>query len=233
MCEVQASFNIALPKPKNSTTNLIFPNTSQSKRTKSVLMSFVDNLWSMEISGGSDQMQPLTVISVKKNGLARRAGIKVGDIITHINGTPANNMTLLDAQLEIQDSGKTLKLTVKGDSDESTSNSSEEDETTNTVDFWFKPMKPEELNLLEWQKKRDEKRRMTKQLYQEFPWNDRKKPLLRTSNCFMASACNREREIKLKASKERYIESERKRLMEIEGKIRGHFISEWEKTRKT
>jgi C-terminal processing protease CtpA/Prc len=116
MCEVQASFTVALPKVRSEN----YPQAQQQQQqqqkqqSKSVLMSFVDNLWSMEVSGGADQMQPLTVVAIKKNGLARRAGIKVGDVITHINGTPANNMTLLDAQLEIQDSGKSLKLTVKG-----------------------------------------------------------------------------------------------------------------------
>jgi hypothetical protein len=66
-------------------------------------------------------------------------------------------------------------------------------------------------------------RQMTKQLYQEFPWNDRKKPALRASNCFMATECNREREIKLKASKERYVENEKRRLMEVEEATRGYF----------
>jgi S1-C subfamily serine protease len=109
MCEVQASFTVALPK-----ASACDPPTTITRSQKSVMMSFVDNLWSMEVSGGCDQSQPLTVIAVKRNGLARRAGIKVGDVITHINGTAVNNMTLLDAQLEIHDSGKSLKLTVKG-----------------------------------------------------------------------------------------------------------------------
>lgn len=46
-------------------------------------------------------------------------------------------------------------------------------------------------------------------------WNDRKKPTLRTSNCFMV-ANKKEREIKLKATKERFIESEKKRLTKVE-----------------
>jgi S1-C subfamily serine protease len=106
MCEVQASFTLSLPK-----MTLKCP---QNKPKSNVLMSFVDNLWSMEISGGSDQSAPLTVVAVKKNGLARRAGIKVGDIITHINNSPAETLTLIDAQLEIHESGRSLKLTVRG-----------------------------------------------------------------------------------------------------------------------
>lgn len=107
MCEVQASFTVTLPK----ITCKIPANRSDQD---SVMMSFVDNLWSMEISGGCDQSAPLTVVAVKKNGLAKRAGIKVGDIITHINNSPADKLTLIEAQLEIQESGRSLKLTVKG-----------------------------------------------------------------------------------------------------------------------
>lgn len=106
MCEVQASFTVSLPK--------ILKNPSINNSKNDVMMSFVDNLWMFEISGGIDQSAPLTVISVKKNGLARRAGIKVGDNITHINNSSVENMSLIDAQLEIQESGRQLKLTVKG-----------------------------------------------------------------------------------------------------------------------
>jgi C-terminal processing protease CtpA/Prc len=109
MCEVQASFMVSLPKTKSESKVL-----KSTETNKGVMMSFVDNLWSMEITGGCDQNTPLSIISVKKNGLARRAGLKVGDIITHINKTPADKMTLIEAQLEIQESGRNLKLIVKG-----------------------------------------------------------------------------------------------------------------------
>lgn len=59
----------------------------------------------------------------------------------------------------------------------------------------------------------------TKQLYQGFPWNDRKKPSLRSSNCFLATADKpHEREIKLKVSKERFNVSEKERLTEVESR---------------
>jgi len=111
MCEVQASFTVSL-KPKKQ--EIVEKNSKivATDNSKPVMMSFVDKLWSMEISGGFES-SPLTVIAVKKNGLAKRAGIKVGDIISHINNIPTNKMTLNDAQLEIQESGKSLKLTVK------------------------------------------------------------------------------------------------------------------------
>lgn len=112
MCEVQASFTISLTKPKiQENEDISFKKTTNDK-TKRVMMSFVDKLWSMEISGGFES-SPLTVIAVKRNGLAKRAGIKVGDIISHINNISTDKMTLNDAQLEIQESGKSLKLTVK------------------------------------------------------------------------------------------------------------------------
>lgn len=76
--------------------------------------SFVDKLWSFEIAGGRDQHAPLTVINVRKNGLARKSGIKVGDEITHINGVSAENLTLFEAQAEILEAGRSLKIIVRG-----------------------------------------------------------------------------------------------------------------------
>lgn len=64
---------------------------------------------------------------------------------------------------------------------------------------------------------------MTKQLYQGFPWNDRKKPKCRESNCFLANNKHQEREIKLKVSQQRYIDNEKHRLTEIE-KQRPQFV---------
>lgn len=113
MCEVSETFFISLPKPK----------AKKVEKEQSVDLvaghpvlnySFVDKLWSFEIAGGKDQNAPLTVINVKKNGLAKRSGIKVGDEITFINNISTENMTLLDAQMEIQESGRSLKIIVRG-----------------------------------------------------------------------------------------------------------------------
>lgn len=38
----------------------------------------------------------------------------MGDIITRINDTPAENLTLLEAQLEIHESGRYVQISVKG-----------------------------------------------------------------------------------------------------------------------
>ena len=78
------------------------------------VMSFVDRLWGIEVTGGIDQFEPLTIVAVKKTGLARRAGIRIGDVITMINDTPADNLTMLQAQREIHESGRFVKIFVKG-----------------------------------------------------------------------------------------------------------------------
>lgn len=111
--EVTETFFVSLVKSKATTKN------SEVKKSVSaghpiLNYSFVDKLWSFEIAGGRDQHAPLTVINVKKNGLARKSGIKVGDEITHINGLSAENMTLLEAQVEIQEAGRSLKIVVRG-----------------------------------------------------------------------------------------------------------------------
>lgn len=113
MCEVSETFFISLPKQKAEVP---------SKTEKETIVaghpilnySFVDKLWSFEIAGGKDQHAPLTVINVKRNGLAKRSGIKVGDEITFINNISTENMTLQEAQIEIQEAGRSLKIIVRG-----------------------------------------------------------------------------------------------------------------------
>lgn len=128
------------------------------------IMSFVDTLWGFEVTGGIDQFEPLTVINVTRAGLARRAGIRVGDVITQINDTPAENLTFNEAQALIRKSGKYVRIYVRGDDDA-------ESDDEFTVDFWFKPRKPwkRDFEPIQW----------------VFPWNDRRKPIYRESNCFM------------------------------------------------
>lgn len=78
------------------------------------IMSFVDILWGFEVTGGIDQFEPLTIIAVRRSGLARRAGMRVGDVITQINTTPAMNLTLMEAQRLIRQSGKFVRIYVTG-----------------------------------------------------------------------------------------------------------------------
>lgn len=111
MCDVSETFFISLPKPK--TTKNIEKDTFVAGHPI-LNYSFVDKLWSFEIAGGRDQNAPLTVINVKRNGLAKRSGIKIGDEIMYINSIPTDNMTLLEAQMEIQEAGRSLKIIVRG-----------------------------------------------------------------------------------------------------------------------
>lgn len=111
MCEVSETFYVSLPKPKATKKVEKEPTVAGHPILN---YSFVDKLWSFEIAGGKDQNAPLTVINVKKNGLAKRSGIKVGDEIAFINNVSTENMTLLEAQLEIQESGRSLKIIVRG-----------------------------------------------------------------------------------------------------------------------
>ncbi|CAG9799886.1 unnamed protein product [Chironomus riparius] len=176
---------------------------SGTVQTDKRTMSFVDNLWGIEVTGGADQFEPLTIIAVRRVGLARRAGIRVGDYIVKINDTPAEGLTLLDAQLEIQESGRHLKLFVKGDED----NDSEDE---NVCDFYFKPLSSRDLDLLEWERRRKKKRELNMLLYQGFPWNDRRRPIYKESNCYLVPSIvlvKREREICMKATKEEYMKN--------------------------
>lgn len=113
MCEVSETFFISLPRPKAE-----LPSKIEKEKIVAghpvLNYSFVDKLWSFEIAGGADQHAPLTIINVKRNGLAKRSGIKVGDEIAFINNISTENMTLQEAQLEIQEAGRSLKIIVRG-----------------------------------------------------------------------------------------------------------------------
>lgn len=54
------------------------------------------------------------IIQVKRSGLAYRAGIRVNDIITRINNTYTDDMTLREAQRLIRNSGKCVQIFVQG-----------------------------------------------------------------------------------------------------------------------
>ncbi|XP_061399346.1 uncharacterized protein LOC133336431 [Musca vetustissima] len=128
------------------------------------IMSFFDELWGIEVTGGVDQFEPLTIINVTPTGLARRAGMRIGDEITQINDTPALDLTFNEALKLFRSSRRFVRVYVRGDVDDD----GLEDWT---VDFWFTPRRP-------W-------RRDFKPIQWEFPWNDRRKPIYRESNCFM------------------------------------------------
>ncbi|XP_055616774.1 uncharacterized protein LOC129762495 isoform X2 [Toxorhynchites rutilus septentrionalis] len=163
------------------------------------IMSFVDNLWGFEVTGGIDQFEPLTVISVKREGLARRAGIRVNDVITKINETSAEKLTLAQAQELIAESGRTVKIYVRGDVED-------DSDDDMTVDFWFKPLSDAERALLDWEARMRANRNPDK-WNGLWPWNDRKKVIYKESNCYMVPSEaeeKRERELKLRVSESEY-----------------------------
>ncbi|KXJ72937.1 caldesmon isoform X2 [Aedes albopictus] len=163
------------------------------------VMSFVDNLWGFEVTGGIDQYEPLTVIMVKREGLARRAGIRVNDVITKINDTNAEKLTLGQAQELIAESGRTVKIFVRGDVEE-------ESEDEMTVDYWFKPLSDAERAMLDWEARMRANRNPGK-WNGLWPWNDRKKVVYKESNCYMVPSVaedKRERELSMRVSEAEY-----------------------------
>ncbi|TMW41523.1 hypothetical protein DOY81_013397 [Sarcophaga bullata] len=111
------------------------------------IMSFVDSMWGIEVTGGVDQFEPLTIVNVTPTGLARRAAL---------------DLTFNEALELFRKTGRYVRVYVRGDVDD-------EGEEDWTCDFWFKPRRP-------W-------RRDFKPIQWEFPWNDRRKPIYRESNC--------------------------------------------------
>lgn len=51
---------------------------------------------------------------LRKDGKAIEAGMRVNDIILQINDTPAENLTLMEACEMIRQSGKHVRIYVKG-----------------------------------------------------------------------------------------------------------------------
>ncbi|XP_067618167.1 uncharacterized protein [Eurosta solidaginis] len=140
--------------------------------TDTRIMSFVDERWGIEVTGGVDQFEPLTIINVVPTGMAKSAGIRLGDEITWINETPALGLTFNEALELFRKNRRYVRLYVRGDDD----SKGEEDWSCH---FWFKPRRPwrRDFTPIKW----------------EFPWNDRRKPIYRESNCFMVPSIMEEK----------------------------------------
>ncbi|XP_055714934.1 uncharacterized protein LOC129809148 [Phlebotomus papatasi] len=152
-------------------------------------MSFVDYLWGFEITGGSDQFEPLTIINVREGGLAYEAGIQKNDTIIKINNISAEKLTLMEAQKLIRKSGKSVRIIVQGN-DNSESDFGAEDEYT--VNFWFTP--PIKHHVASSNISRGK-------LTGVFPWNDRKKQIYKESNCYMVPSIYVERMMRSSANR--------------------------------
>lgn len=99
----EAFFNVELQKQITYTL-------STDKR----IMSFVDSMWGIEVSGGVDQFEPLTIINVTPTGMAKRAGMRIGDEIIQINYTPAEDLTFNEALELFRKTGKHVRVYVRG-----------------------------------------------------------------------------------------------------------------------
>jgi hypothetical protein len=53
----------------------------------------VNTPWGLRLTGGVDCFQPLSVAQVRKRSLADKAGLKVGDLVTSIEGIATDNLT--------------------------------------------------------------------------------------------------------------------------------------------
>jgi len=78
------------------------------------IMSFYDAMWGMEVSGGIDQFEPLTIVNVSPTGLAKRGGMRVGDEITQINDVPALEMTFNEALQMFRKNSRYVRVYVRG-----------------------------------------------------------------------------------------------------------------------
>lgn len=78
------------------------------------IMSFIDSMWGIEVTGGVDQFEPLTIVNVTPTGLARRAGMRIGDEITQINDTPALELTFKEALELFRKTGRYVRVYVRG-----------------------------------------------------------------------------------------------------------------------
>lgn len=78
-----------------------------------------DSKWGFLITGGAEFHMPLTVFQVTADGVADKAGIRLGDIILEINEADASHLTLAEAHKIIEDSGKKVQFLVKGMDEES------------------------------------------------------------------------------------------------------------------
>lgn len=78
------------------------------------IMSFYDAMWGMEVTGGIDQFEPLTIVNVLPTGLAKRGGMRIGDEITQINDVPALELTFNEALQLFRKSSRYVRVYVRG-----------------------------------------------------------------------------------------------------------------------
>ncbi|EDW47706.1 PDZ and LIM domain protein 7 isoform X4 [Drosophila sechellia] len=72
-----------------------------------------DSRWGFLITGGAEFHMPLTVFQVTPNGLADKAGIRLGDIILEINEEDASQLTLSQAHEKINSTPKKIHFLLR------------------------------------------------------------------------------------------------------------------------
>ncbi|XP_059615077.1 PDZ and LIM domain protein 7 isoform X2 [Phlebotomus argentipes] len=77
-----------------------------------------EHKWGFQITGGADFGMPITIFHVSEGGQASGSGIKLGDTITKINNMDTSEMSLAEANAEIQATDKEIQLSVKSFEDD-------------------------------------------------------------------------------------------------------------------
>ncbi|XP_016988906.1 uncharacterized protein LOC108051334 isoform X3 [Drosophila rhopaloa] len=121
-----------------------------------------DSRWGFLITGGAEFHMPLTVFQVTPNGLADKAGIRLGDIILEINEEDASQLTLSQAHEKINSTPKKIHFLLRNMEEDDPMGQFEAGEEKSIVMRVPKPLPPPsgrirassiELRLLEMQRK--------------------------------------------------------------------------------
>ncbi|XP_034652430.1 nucleolin isoform X2 [Drosophila subobscura] len=120
-----------------------------------------DTKWGFLVTGGAEFHMPLTVFQVTPDGLADKAGIRLGDIILQINEEDATQLTLNQAHEKINASPKKIHFLLRNMEEDDPMGQFEAGEEKSIVMRVPKPMPPPrrivassiEMRLLEMQRK--------------------------------------------------------------------------------
>ncbi|XP_017001154.2 histone-lysine N-methyltransferase SETD1B isoform X3 [Drosophila takahashii] len=121
-----------------------------------------DSRWGFLITGGAEFHMPLTVFQVTPNGLADKAGVRLGDIILQINEEDASQLTLSQAHEKINSTPKKIHFLLRNMEEDDPMGQFEAGEEKSIVMRVPKPLPPPsgrirassiEMRLLEMQRK--------------------------------------------------------------------------------
>ncbi|XP_034652432.1 PDZ and LIM domain protein 7 isoform X4 [Drosophila subobscura] len=101
-----------------------------------------DTKWGFLVTGGAEFHMPLTVFQVTPDGLADKAGIRLGDIILQINEEDATQLTLNQAHEKINASPKKIHFLLRNMEEDDPMGQFEAGEEKSIVMRVPKPMPP-------------------------------------------------------------------------------------------